>query len=217
MRSERSKILIGLLSLAALGGCTVQSQGSPRSTPITPSAETTEQPPPSSKETPNGTSLPNHGAPNIDDPLDITEFLQDPCRALTAEQAEELSVPTTGAGSTNALGRVCEWENMDTRGFVNVEMREKNAAGLSALYAANDNGQYPFFDVLPPIDGYPAVAYDVADHRDQGICAVSVGVANDLSFTVGLRLSRGNVGKKDPCETATLVAGMMLNTMKESS
>jgi hypothetical protein len=217
VRSQRSTLLIGLLGLLVLGGCTVQSQGSPRPTRGSTDTSTTEQSPSSIEETPGGTNLPNHGAPNVENPLDITKFLRDPCKALTAEQAAELNVPTTGAGSANTLGQVCEWKNPDTRGFVNIEMREKNASGLSALYAADKNGKYPFFDVLPPIEGYPAVAYDVTDERDRGICAVSVGVANDLSFAVGLELSPANIGTKDPCETAASVAGMMMKTMKEAS
>jgi hypothetical protein len=217
VRSQRLALLVGLFSLAVLSGCTVQSQGSPRPTPASIDSPASESPPSSSEEASTGTSLPNYGAPNVEDPLEITEFVREPCRALTAEQTTELNLPTTGTAGTNALGQVCEWENSETRGRVTIDIREKNAAGLSALYAANDNGEYGFFEELAPIEGYPAVAYDISDKRPSGMCAVSVGVANDLSFAVGLRLSPNNVGAKDPCETAASVADMMMKTMKETS
>jgi len=112
------------------------------------------------------------------------------------------------------LGNICEWANKETRGLADIRMHDKNPRGLSATYAADKQGKWAFFEPLSPIEGFPAVAYDITDERSRGECAIAIGVSNEIAFDVSLRLSADNVGAKDPCETAATVAGMMLQTMK---
>jgi hypothetical protein len=208
--------LVSLLGMALVVGCTTTSEGTPNPDPGASSSGSEQHPP--SSEDPSGGDLPSDGAPNIEDPLDISQFLADPCLALTAEQTEDLGVPQTGESSEETLGKVCIWRNPETRGLTSIAMIEKYRRGLSAAYLANEQGKYAYFEPLAPIEGYPAVAYDSSDERDLGICAVGVGVANDLMFELSLQLSTDNIAKKkDPCETAVVVAGMVLRTMKEGS
>jgi hypothetical protein len=216
VRTQVPRLLPSLLGLLLALGCTTTSEGTP-SRGSEGSTPTSEQSSSSGQESPEDGDLPSDGAPDIKNPLDISRFLADPCLVLTAEQAKELGVPSTGEQSEETLGKVCYWRNPETRGSTNIRMVEKYRRGLSAVYAANKRGEYAYFEPLDPIEGYPAVANDSSDERDRGICLVSVGVANDLAFVVGLDLSAENVGKKDPCETAVVVVGMMLRTMKEES
>jgi Protein of unknown function (DUF3558) len=208
--------LFSLVGMALVAGCATASEGTPNPDPDA-SSPGSEQSPPSSEDPSDG-DLPSDGAPNIENPLDISRFLTDPCLALTVEQTHDLGVPQTGEASAETLGNVCTWQNPETRGLTSIAMIEKYRRGLSAAYLANEQGKYAYFEPLAPIEGYPAVAYDSSDERDRGSCALGVGVANDLMFELSLRLSTDNIAKKkDPCETAVVVAGMMLSTMKEGA
>lgn len=206
--------IAGLLCLV-VAGCTVSSQGEPIPTTtneVNSTANSTA--PPSDEED----DLPSHGAPKVDDPLDTTRFQQDPCLALTASQAQkELNLPPSGKPEAATLGKSCEWRNPDTRGAVHIGFLTGNPRGLSGLYAANQRGEYPYFNILSPIEGYPAVASDIEDRRPRGICIVVIGVTDQLTFDVYLQLSQANVGKLEPCEMAAQVAGKALRTMKEEA
>ncbi len=209
----RTRSLTLLIGLAVLAGCTSTSEGTPRPT----TDDTAENTPPSSSEEPDGDELPFAGAPEVTDPLDTDRFQQDPCQALTATQAQELAVTFPGGPYDGALGKACEWKSpTDRLAAVDVRFLSDDPRGLSALYLANESGGYVYFDELAPIEGYPAVARDGVDDRDIGKCTVVTGTSDEDAFEVVLRLSQANVGEKDPCETAALVAEMALSTMKEN-
>lgn len=210
-------LLAGLLSIALLTGCTMQSPGTPRPTPNSSESEDQTQPPTSSEDGPPETDLPANGAPDVEDPLDISRFVADPCLVLTSTQAQGLNVPTQGTPTSFSLGKGCDWTNRENLGSTTIAMSNNQPLGLTAQYTANKDGKYQFFEEISPIEDYPAIAFDVVDRRDRGACSVAVGVANDLSFTVFLTLSTGNIDKKDPCESASIVAGMMMKTMKATS
>ena len=159
--------------------------------------------------------MPFAGAPKVNDPLDTTRFQEDPCQALTADQAESLAFPPTGKPQDMAFGNACEWRNPDTRGAATVHFLDRDPYGLSSEYLAHEDGRTELFVVLPPIEGYPAVVNNVVDRRPTGACTVVVGVSDEIRFEVPIRLSPENIGKKDPCEIAAMVAGMALQTMKK--
>ncbi|MFC4854757.1 DUF3558 domain-containing protein [Actinophytocola glycyrrhizae] len=190
-------------------GCTTMSPGEaiPATTVDT---STSDLPPPTSGD---GEDLPFAGAPKVEDPLDTTRFQQDPCRTLTADQTRELNLPPTGEPEKGRpLGNACVWFNPETWAEAEVHFADQDPRGLSALYNVKD--RYAYFDELPPIDGYPAIAVGALDDRDIGHCTVVVGVSDEVTFDVPVKLSEANVGKKDPCEAAAGVAAMALATMK---
>jgi hypothetical protein len=208
----RHTAAIGVLCLT-IAGCTTVSQGEPIPAPSS-EVDTTDPSPPSGSED----DLPSHGAPKVKAPLDTaSRFEQDPCSILTTTQAQELDLPATGKQVDGALGLDCEWFNPTTRGEVTISSLTNNRRGLSGFYDANQRGEYPYFTPLPPIEGYPAITADVTDRRPDGVCVVVIGVTDQLTFGIALQLSQVNVGSKDPCEIATLVAGMALRTMKEGA
>jgi len=165
--------------------------------------------------TDSGQELPFAGAPKVTDPLDTTRFQKDPCQALTADQAQSLGTPPTGKPRNMPFGNACEWKNPDTRAHAVVHFLDRYPYGLSTEYQAREDGKLALFQVLPPIEGYPAVVSDVVDPRPTGACTVVVGVSDEIAFEVPLQLSPENIGKKDPCEIAAMVAGMALQTMKK--
>lgn len=158
--------------------------------------------------------LPSDGAPKVKDPLDVRRYQQNPCRMLTAEQLHELNLPIHGDQPQAPLGLACEWMNPETRGDVEIQWGDKNPRGLSGAYAARKADRWAYFVEYPDIEGFPGVAASQSDNRNLGECNVEVGVADQLTFIAFIGLSPANVGKKDPCEVAVQVAGMMVKTMK---
>jgi len=214
MLVRRSLLAASVIGLTFASACTTASQGEPR--PAT-TAETA--PPTSSSGAPgDNEELPFAGAPKVDNPLDTSRYEQDPCQSLTSDQVQPLNLPPTGETMDNvALGKGCEWFNPDTRGEVNIVFVVGDPRGLSPEYEVNNRHGWKYFDELPDIEGYPAVARSGTDDRDIGRCTVVTGVADDMSFETVLRLSQDNIGQKDPCEVAVQVAGLALQTMKQGA
>lgn len=208
MRIRRSLALASLLVIAIVSACTISSEGDPR--PGDPTGST------SSNSTGNGEEeLPFAGAPKVNNPLDTSRYEQDPCRSLTTDQAQSQNLPATGTPAENvALGVGCTWFNEQTRGEVDIVFIVDDPRGLSPEYAANNRGVWAFFDVLPEIEGYPAVARSRGDDRDDGACTIVVGVADDMAFESSVQLSLAKIRKRDPCQAAVEVARLALQTMK---
>jgi hypothetical protein len=212
-RFGRPAVWLGVLCALVTAGCTTESQGEPGpATTGTAAVETTE----SSGATgePNE-DLPTDGAPAVSDPLDTTTFQQDPCGALTSGQSESLNIGSSGTRRDDVLGNGCEWRNAETRGKAVIAFLDKDPRGLSALYAADKDGKWAYFDELPAIEGYPAVSRSQVDNRSDGYCSVVVGVSDQVAFETYIELSLANKGQKDSCEVAAEVAGMALQTMKQ--
>ena len=202
-------VVAAIVMVAA--GCTTTSAGSPLPEPGNEPDETSSSVP----STSSGTELPFAGAPKVDNPLDTAQFREDPCRALTAVQADDLNVRFPGEPGDGPLGNTCEFRGLsDSRALVDIRSLDKYPFGLSATYQADKDGKYEHFAALPPIEGYPAVAYGALDQRDTGGCVVDIGTSDEFVFEVSLQLSTDNIGKKEPCETAAMVAGKVLQTMK---
>ena len=208
MLVRRSLLAASLLGLALISACTETSEGSPR-------AATTATSSPDATNNGGDEDLPFAGAPKVDDPLDTSRYEQDPCRSLTAEQAQGLNLPPAGTIDNNVnLGIGCEWFNEETRGAVNIVFIVDDPRGLSPEYESHKEGEFEVFDELPDIEGYPAIIRSTGDTRDLGQCPVVVGVADDMAFVTDVQLSRANIGQVDPCEIAVQVAGLALQTMK---
>jgi uncharacterized protein DUF3558 len=197
--------LVGVAAVVVAAGCTTTSSGDPTSTPSTSGTS----------DSANGeTDLPSHGAPRVENPLDVGEFEKDPCKSLSSQQAEDLGVPESES-EDGSYGNGCRWSASEPgKGQVSMSFFTDVGRGLSAPYEENENGDFKLFKELPKIEGYPAVAYDTVDENPTEICAIAVGVSDHLAFDVHLRLSAKNVGQLDPCDKAAMVVEMMLKNMK---
>lgn len=210
MSVRRLLLTTSLLGFVFVSACTTTSHGEPRPATETSMSDSTSTPSESNDE-----DLPFAGAPKVDDPLDTSRFEKDPCQALTADQAESLNLPAKGTLNDKVtLGIGCDWRNPETRGEVKINFIVDDPRGISPEYDAAEQGKWAYFDELPPIDGYPAIARDAVDDRDTGYCIVVVGVADDMAFESIVQLSGANVREKDPCDVAADVAGLALETMK---
>lgn len=196
---------VRVLTVALLGGllasgCTTATQGNAVPA-VTAQSESSPD------------DLPRDGAPKVEDPLDMRQF-RDACLLLTSEQSQSLDLGTNGTPSESAFGSQCDWKNDTTGSDVQILILDKTDNGLSGPYGSNEEGELEVFEEVPPIEGYPAVIGMVRDIRDLGNCTISVGVRDELAIDFSVRLSRVNVGKKDPCEVTARVAGMAVQTIK---
>jgi hypothetical protein len=206
----RLSLLVATLGLIVVAGCTTTSEGAP----LPDSTSTSEAP--SSGESPSD-DLPSDGAPEVEDPLDASHFEQNPCDALTSEDAEALNVPTPGEPTEVAFGKGCRWRNKQTQGVVGIQFYSTDKRGLSSVYREAKGSDFPYFEPIADIEGLPAVAYDPETAKPTGDCSVAVGVTDQLAFAVQLDLSSANTGQKDPCTVAAQAAGMMAKTMREAT
>jgi hypothetical protein len=212
MATSLRSLLAAAAATMLLAGCTTTSSGDPAPASTRSVPGTAESAP----STSGSAELPFAGAPKVEVPLDVSTFQQDPCQTFTEAQTKQLNVSASGNPIDSPLGNGCEWRNEQTRGYAQIRFNDKNPNGLSGEYQANADDKFVFFNELPPIEGYPAVSNDVADHRKYGDCTVIVGVSDELTFEADLQLSEANVGKVDPCTKAAEVAGMALQTMKDA-
>ncbi|MFC4858166.1 DUF3558 domain-containing protein [Actinophytocola glycyrrhizae] len=202
--------MTALIAAVVAAGCVSSTEGSPL-----PSPGGAENEPSASAPSSSGDQLPYAGAPAVADPLDTELFQRDPCQALASDQAGTLELRYPGTLRDSSLGKACEFRvRADRLALVEIASLDRNPYGVSAIYQAEKDGKLAFFEPLEPIGGYPAVAYGALDERDAGACSVVIGTSDEIAFEVALQQSAGNVGKKDPCETGSMVAEMVLETMK---
>jgi len=211
----RLPLIVATLGLLVATGCTTTSEGTPLPGSTTPT-ETSSGSDQSSGEPPSD-DLPSDGAPKVEKPLDASHFEQTPCDALTPEDAQTLNVPAAGEPTEVAFGKGCRWRNKETQGVVGIQFFSTDKRGLSSVYQEAKGSDFPYFEPLDDIEGFPAVAYDPETEKPTGDCTVAVGVTDQLVFTVQLDLSSANIGHKDPCVVAAQAAGMMAKTMREAA
>ncbi|PXY37819.1 DUF3558 domain-containing protein [Prauserella flavalba] len=204
------KIAFVVATAAALAACSGKEPGdaSPSTRGSAPSASAS-----------SSTSSPAD-APEVRNPLNISAFTESPCDTISSAQIEEYFGPgiQPEARPDGPNGPECAWftESDNVRAGIVVTFPELSSKGLSALYA--HRSEYAFFEELDLIaDGYPAVAYDGVDSRDQGECAVRVGTSNDATVDINIYLSQRAIGNVDPCEAAEEVATAVIGNIQARS
>ncbi|RJQ84594.1 DUF3558 domain-containing protein [Amycolatopsis panacis] len=206
------RTLTTLLSTAAtvsvIAGCSSGSAAAPAST--TPASSSADA------------ALPHSGAPKVEHPLPASALSGQPCQeALTSDELKQIlgMAPAGKPDNIPGLGRDCKWHNSDSGAVVGVGYDVETHGGLSIIYQ-NTKPQAKVWRELPPIQGFPAVAY-MTSGSDTGtpadLCLVSVGIANDLSFDASLGLSDAKRGKADPCQLTARVADMVVTNLRQKA
>jgi hypothetical protein len=174
---------------------------------------------PSSSVSASQQALPYAGAPKVSNPLPDSVLSGDPCGALTAQQVRDaLGIDIQGRrDSLPGIGPECIWSNVDSSAKVTVFFVTEPGKGLSDLYE-NSKPQSVVWRELPPVQGFPAVAYVTSFGGDpKTFCAVSVGLTDKLSIDVSLYLGDAKVGKVDPCTVAPRAADAVVTTLKQKA
>jgi hypothetical protein len=197
----------GLAAALLLAGCSDTEPGTPN--------PATSGPAESSQSTSPTDDVPAHGAPKVDNPLDLSHFTtQEPCDVISeAEMTEFFGSGVTGEPDIGAATTKCAWHVPRGQAGVIVTLTRGSAFSLSALYSNRDD--MAVFDELAPASGYPAVSYNLGDERPQGRCTIRVGTSDTQTVDVSLALSEDKIGQIDPCEATHEVASTVIDNIKE--
>lgn len=165
-------------------------------------------------------------SPRVEAPIDPTPFVANPCQLVPESKLAALgrvNPPEPDVDSNAAkklLGPGCTWLAADTGEptigirihTLQVEHAEEGFEGLEGIYQAKQSGK---IDHLQPLQlaghpDYPAVVYGQAAEINAGTCAVSVGIADDLTYSVQ------TIQEEDPknaCTISQRVAEIALESM----
>lgn len=188
-----------MFAVAALGivvtGC---SSGAGTPTPANPTTTTT-----------NSANL--NGAPRVANPLNTEKMQSNPCGSVSTAALRQLDIGTS-AKPGNVGGPTCDWgsDSDPNVGGATISYLT-SASGLSTVYGQKST--YALFQVLPPIDGYPAVIAAQSDERSTGNCDVTVGVSDKLAMDVAVTVNSGPQ-KTDPCTPAETLAADAISTIR---
>ncbi|WP_134670316.1 MULTISPECIES: DUF3558 domain-containing protein [unclassified Amycolatopsis] len=172
--------------------------------------------PPASATASSSQALPYGGAPKVENPLPDNVFSGDPCQGLTPQQiTKQLGSALPGKPSNEAVPS-CDWTNPDTNASIGLSYYPASNDGLSNTYV-NVKPQMKRWDVLPPIQGFPAVAYATQASQTPNTCDVVVGVTDRLAFLVDVAPRMERLGKVDSCAGAADVANDVVTTLKQKA
>jgi Protein of unknown function (DUF3558) len=202
---RRSGIAGVLVALSvAIAGCSGGSASEPSASSQQPGS------PPSSS---TAAGLPHSGAPPVRDPLPESVLAGNPCdEALTVTQVKAaLGKTVVGEPGRIATGATCVWQRVERGSSVGVGYITETHEGLSAVYA-NTRPQSRVWRPLPPIQGFPAVAHAGGIKQ---FCAVSVGLADNLSVDISAILGFAKEGEVDPCDVTAQIADMVVTNLRK--
>lgn len=91
----------------------------------------------------------------MEDPLDATRYINDPCSSLTEPRQQEFNV-TSSRDNSNDDGKACVFSVGDGSTSLSVAYVTSVDTGLSNLYALHEAVPWPYFEETD-VAGYPAV------------------------------------------------------------
>jgi hypothetical protein len=160
--------------------------------------------------------LPSYGAPKVKSPLNLARFQQTPCDSILQDQVEEFlgSNAYFHPNPTATFGAECNVrEPGGDQAGIQIKFNTVNHWGITNIYSKKGT-DYPFFEPLEPIMGYPIAAYDIAQKRPIEQCTVALGTSDQETIDITVFLGKQYIGKKDPCLASHDVAVAVIDTVK---
>lgn len=164
--------------------------------------------------------------PRVQTPLDPSPYLDNPCQLVpmrvlnSIAEFREGDPDTDSAAAKKMTGPRCTWLPRDldgptvgiTIGTVRRATADEGYKGLEIEYRSKESGDIDHLQPLaiPGHPGNPAVISGQAVRINNGSCPVTVGLADDLTFTARV------IDREDPqgaCEGAQKVAAAVLDTL----
>ena len=153
--------------------------------------------------------------PRIPEPIDVTPWVESPCKALTDGQLEELSIKSTPEPGEDPTGPGCNWGDLFEDGItVGGNFGTKQYSTIPGMYKNNETGFYSYFEPVT-IAGYPAVFYSDAPDRGNGGCGIAIALREDHTYGMGVRLNNDHANYDEPCSMLEDVAEMAVTTITE--
>ncbi|KOV82700.1 DUF3558 domain-containing protein [Nocardia sp. NRRL S-836] len=174
----------------------------------------TPAPTPTSQSSGSGGDTTANGAPKVKSPLAWDRYRSDPCSVLTTDQLAALGVPgVTGKVNPTSPGPSCIWQGQVSSQSIAPSVGFPTGdGGLDYLYEAKDT--YKLFQVLPAVQGYPAVLASAADQRASGNCAMAVGITDSQIVSLTVQISKQAPRYADPCGLLTEIANQVVTNIK---
>jgi hypothetical protein len=144
---------------------------------------------------------PYAGAPKVTDPLPLSALAGDPCALLSHAQVQTYLGPS-GTPKSHLDGdaiKGCQWSAPAESQELSVTVPTEPGDGLSLDYRV-EKPAAARFDVLAPIQGFPAVAITRRQRKPSRSCRIVVGIADQLTIAVALGPSQSS--RTDPGSTA---------------
>lgn len=202
-----ARTLTALVAASALllSGCGADEPGEP----TTGGSEPTNGQP--TVDVGTESNAPEVTAPTVSRPISsLDRYKQDPCKILTRSQIEQLGYNNTVKRDLNwDNGPHCDWRDKETNS-VAITVLNDQPQGLTGIYSNKDSFEY--FEPTE-VAGYPALVAGLIDNRDNGACAMDVGVTDEQVITLTASMLPGTPDAKRPCEVLKRAAKMAVNTM----
>lgn len=173
-------------------------------------------------ESGNNPSQASVGQQEISEPLDISAYLSNPCGLVSAEKLGELGFSSSDGEPhfpeddelASQTGPNCIWveqENSSISVILPSKNTERGVGGLEGLRALHEQGRYRLWEETS-VAGYPAAYFGVSDARSSGDCNITVGIADDMAFSVAASSFRDNPAMA--CQVADEVAVDVIENLK---
>jgi hypothetical protein len=155
--------------------------------------------------------------PTVDSSLQVTAplpsepLVNDPCSALSRDQATEIGLVHPGEPYPGQYGQGCRWQSAaHDANKIFIAPLATEQTGITGLYAKRSDDKY--YEPTS-IAGYPAAYASQADLRSSGTCALWVGVNDQLVVNINSSILEGpNV--TDPCPVLGTIATAMIEHLK---
>jgi hypothetical protein len=117
--------------------------------------------------------------------------------------------PTTTGATAERAGPFCTWTaDPAVNSTVGVGFLTGNKNGLSDTYRGRS--RFGYFEETT-VEGYPAVFNDLDDGRPSGICNITIGISDTLTFRA---TEQGGRKGQASCDRAKQVAASVITTLK---
>ncbi|SFP84578.1 Protein of unknown function [Amycolatopsis arida] len=149
-------------------------------------------------------------APKVADPLDPQPLVTDPCGLVTDGQLAELGLEKERERDTATGEKECVWrQTAQPENTIAVSAFRSNPNGLGDIYDQRNEQEY--FDEVT-IGGYPAVFASELDRRDDGRCALWIGVTDQVVTSIQTQLDEGP-DVTAPCPVAERTGRAVIDTL----
>lgn len=157
------------------------------------------------------TTAPQVSAPQVADPIEgLDKYKQDPCALLSNKQATEIGYAADIRRPPDQVnGPECEWHDGASNGFT-IVLLNNQPLGLTGVY--RNKSDFGYFEPVK-ISGYPAVFAGAIDNRNNGACALNVGVTDKQVINIGGRMNLGSPDRAHACQVMKQAAEMALSNM----
>jgi hypothetical protein len=201
-----------IAGVIVLAGCSAKEGGIATAAPPAENPSDTS-PTASSRTVPGGSG----NAPKIENPLDASKYLTQPCAVLSPAQLQAFKITKPGTPHVDdpvakQAGPYCGWRSDDAIPFgFDVGFLTGNKNGLSDTLEGGKKA-FPGYFEPTEVEGYPAVFNDVADRRPTGACNITVGISENLAFRAQEQANKSTGARS--CDGAKQLAAAVIQTLR---